>query len=190
MKKSCTICDRPRLARGYCRLHYDRWKRHGDPHAGVSKAAPNGAPLAFLMDSLSQETDACIEWPFCRHPDGYGKLKYGDAIAYASRVVCTLAHGEPPTSAHEAAHSCCNRPCINKRHLRWATSTENKADMVGHGTRIFGERAATAVLRTHEVAAIRRMLGSKPQAQIGRDFGVSAQTIRFIKIRRTWRHLA
>lgn len=32
-KRTCTLdgCDNPHEARGWCELHYARWKRHGDP---------------------------------------------------------------------------------------------------------------------------------------------------------------
>lgn len=32
-KRSCTVlgCDRKHKGRGYCSLHYQRWKTHGDP---------------------------------------------------------------------------------------------------------------------------------------------------------------
>jgi|GEM_PF-2694155 len=35
--RGCAVpaCDRPHQARGYCRAHYRRWQRHGDPRAEV-----------------------------------------------------------------------------------------------------------------------------------------------------------
>lgn len=27
----CVLCDRPKIARGWCRVHYYRWRRTGDP---------------------------------------------------------------------------------------------------------------------------------------------------------------
>lgn len=36
--KPCTMegCDRPHYSRSWCRRHYDRWRRHGQPNAGRS----------------------------------------------------------------------------------------------------------------------------------------------------------
>lgn len=36
MKPACAVsgCARPHDAKGYCSLHYKRWKRHGDPSVG------------------------------------------------------------------------------------------------------------------------------------------------------------
>lgn len=28
----CSLCDEKSMARGYCQKHYQRWRRHGDPH--------------------------------------------------------------------------------------------------------------------------------------------------------------
>lgn len=42
-------CDRPHESRGWCRLHYERWQRRGDPLA---------TPKALSLDELLTE----IEW--------------------------------------------------------------------------------------------------------------------------------
>lgn len=35
MNTCCTVagCDKPRLARGWCSMHYQRWKTHGNPNS-------------------------------------------------------------------------------------------------------------------------------------------------------------
>lgn len=44
--RTCTVdgCDRDALARGWCRAHYNRWTRLGDPVADV----PIGGTLADI----------------------------------------------------------------------------------------------------------------------------------------------
>jgi len=32
--RTCEHCERPALARGMCKRHYDRWRTHGDPLKG------------------------------------------------------------------------------------------------------------------------------------------------------------
>lgn len=40
----CSVegCDRPHCARGFCRRHWIRWRRYGDPLAGASFREPGG----------------------------------------------------------------------------------------------------------------------------------------------------
>ena len=46
---TCTIesCDKPAAGRGWCRKHYMRWYRHGDP-LGVAPAKP--IPTCSVID--------------------------------------------------------------------------------------------------------------------------------------------
>lgn len=109
----------------------------------------------------------------------------------ASRVMCELAHGKPPTAEHEAAHSCGNGHlgCINPKHLRWATHIENEADKLMHGTRPRGERQGSAKLKTSDVLAIRSMAGKLSQRKIGELFGVQQTHVgRLIRGER-WGHI-
>jgi hypothetical protein len=32
---TCSVCDRPHSAKGYCKVHYRRWRKYGDPRADV-----------------------------------------------------------------------------------------------------------------------------------------------------------
>ena len=95
--------------------------------------------LEFLLRAMSFETDECILWPWGTQT-GYGSFFKDKKRALAHIFVCHGAHGEPPTTKHEVAHSCGVRKCINKRHLRWATKSENMADKLIHGTHNRGER--------------------------------------------------
>ena len=29
---TCSLCDKPVVSRGWCHMHYVRWRRHGDPN--------------------------------------------------------------------------------------------------------------------------------------------------------------
>jgi hypothetical protein len=59
----------------------------------------------------------------------------GDTL-YAHRLMCQLAHGDPPTPDHIAAHSCGrgHEGCVNPNHLSWKTYSENELDKRVHGT--------------------------------------------------------
>src|SRR5258708_608706 len=90
--------------------------------------------LAFLLKSLSHEGEECLIWPFSCCTAGYGNFMANKKRGLAHREMCRMAHGEPPTPDHHAAHSCGNRRCINPRHISWKTQSDNQLDRRQHGT--------------------------------------------------------
>lgn len=95
--------------------------------------------LPWLLDNVAHEGDDCLIWPFNRNDRGYGQLSMGGKIQRAHRVMCELVHGKPPTSKHQASHSCGNGHlgCVHPKHLRWATNSENQLER----WRVHGRRA-------------------------------------------------
>lgn len=184
----CSIsdCGKPHVARGWCSVHYWRWQRHRNPLAGRTS---QGKPLAFVEAALVASTDDCILWPFGKGLDGRARVVLNGRKRLASRIVCERTHGTAPTSKHEAAHSCGkgHEGCINPRHLRWATASENQKDRVQHGTHTMGERNPKAVLAESDVHRIRRLSAEgKTRRALAREYGVSRHTIADIASRRTW----
>lgn len=149
---------------------------------------PRGVGWATFINLYGHMTDICIEWPWSIGGDGYGQML--DCRGKATKphiVACEMAHGERPSPAHDAAHSCGNRACFNPRHLRWATRAENLADMVEHGTRRRGESASGARFTEDEVRDIkRRLTAGERAAHIARSLGVPATTIHNIKAGHSW----
>lgn len=170
---------------GMCAGHYLRQWRHGDATAGGTM---NGALLRWLQDHVSYEGDECLDWPFTKSPNGYGMASFNGVRSNASRVMCFLAHGEPPTPKHEAAHSCGkgHEGCTNPRHLSWKTSAENSADAVAHGTWKHGEMDPRAKLTEGDVRMIRSMSASRTQSEIADMFGVDQGHVSNIIKRKAW----
>lgn len=185
----CSIpnCDKPRVARGFCESHYRRWKRHGDPLGG---GVSNGT-LPDWIDrvALQHPGKECLIWPFGRHKDGYAQGSYpGIETKHASRAICWLKHGPPPTPEHDAAHSCGNgrRGCVNPAHISWKTRAENEADKIPHGTLVRGSAHVNSRLTEADVQGIRELLGKISHQEIAARFGVSRATISLIAAGRTW----
>lgn len=179
-------CDGVVIARGLCQKHYKRLKRHGDPLSGRT---PRGLPERALADALLHLCrEECLIWPFARNDHGYAVISRELKMVRVSRIICEHANGPPPTQHHEAAHNCGrgHDGCINRHHLRWATSAENKADMVLHGTSNRGERQGSSKLTEANVLAIRRSSGSVEQQVMAAEYGVSDATISNIIHRKTW----
>lgn len=86
--------------------------------------------LPWLLERINWQGDECLIWPFNRNDRGYGQLKAYGKIRRAHRVMCVLAHGEPDDRKLQASHTCGNGHlgCVNPRHLRWSTNSENQLE--------------------------------------------------------------
>lgn len=190
MTKQCTIdgCGRVHEARGWCKKHYNRWWRHGDPLKTLIPMTAYGEPATFLAKAISHHGDDCLKWPYST-ARGYGRIKIYGRQRYAHRLICEAVHGAPPTPEYECAHNCGrgHEGCVNPSHLRWATSKENHADKLIHDTHQRGERHGRAKLTEADVHTIRRQLGTgQTQRSVAKDFGVHKRTISDILSGATW----
>lgn len=174
-------------AHGYCGKHAAKFKIYGNPLAGRDGPSP-GEPLRWIAEHADHSGDACLPWPYEVGRHGYGTVKDNGKKRVASRVMCEIAHGPPPTPEHEAAHSCGNGhlACMNPRHLSWKTRKGNMADARAHGTWNHGEKVPSAKLTEAEVREIRRLAGTVTQEVLAQRFGVQANTISRIIARKRW----
>lgn len=184
----CTVsgCGKPFNAKGFCKNHYLRWRRHGDPLAGY---IDRGETLKFLISACEISTNNCIYWPYAKSSAGYGQLTVDGVRLFAHRMVCERVHGKPLSPSYHAAHSCGkgHLGCINPRHLSWKTRAENEADKIAHGTSNHGERCGSAKLTWAEVAELRHIGRSMSAADLAKKFGISKYTVFSILAGRTWK---
>lgn len=174
----CLVCDRPVYLRGYCRPHYERLWKYGDPLAGGTYV---GEPQAFIDRLLEEQPAECVIWPFGTKSDGYGQIKLDGKSVVVSRLLCGIVHGEPPDSTMEAAHKCGNgaRGCVNPKCLYWATKAENEADKRRHGTILRGEKNGNCKLTDPQADDIRR--DTRPVKVIASDYGINRSHVYRIK---------
>jgi hypothetical protein len=85
--------------------------------------------------------DACWPWLAACHKDGHGKIHDG-GVRGAHIVALELHSGEAAAGRH-ALHSCDNPPCVNPKHLRWGSNTDNVQDCVSRDRRDKSRRALT-----------------------------------------------
>jgi transcriptional regulator with XRE-family HTH domain len=150
----------------------------------------NGKAYRFLQENLNfPHGDWCIVWPFARDKHGRGMLGYNGKHYWAHRLMCTMAHGEPPTPEHTAAHNCGNGHggCVNPHHLEWKTQAENLEDCRAHGTIVRNHHGNVRRLLPEEIKAIRDARGFQTQCQLAAKFGISEGTVSDIWHGRTHR---
>lgn len=121
----CVIeaCDVRSVARGMCRMHYRRWKRHGDPLAAVQER-PHKVPME---DRFWARVDKAGEYE-CWNWTGASKRGYGFFNhlngQQAHRYSYELANGPIPDGM-TVDHMCWNTLCQNPKHLQLLTRRAN-----------------------------------------------------------------
>lgn len=106
---TCSIdgCTKPgRLRRGMCRMHYVRWRRHGDP-------------------LITQRGENACSVEGCEKPyrcSGYCGMHYRRWLN-SGELVGPIPDGL--TLDHVVAWGCRHKNCVNPAHLEPVTAAEN-----------------------------------------------------------------
>lgn len=140
---------------------------------------------------IAKRETGCWEWTGSRHDRGYGQMYNcevggGSRKEFTHRVAWRLTHGDIPAGAH-VLHRCDNRLCCNADHLFIGTNDDNIRDKMAKSRQSRGHTHPRTKLSESDIPAIRR--DPRNLCQLGRHYGVSAATIRDVKIGKTWRHV-
>lgn len=178
-------CSLPHNSKGFCKPHYSRWRRHGDPRKGRSM---NGAGLNFLKNIINTKSKNCIIWPFGMISTGYGLVRDNGASLTAHRLSLILSKGQPPKDRSFACHKpviCHNRACVNPNHLYWGSGKDNNSDRLLDGTDDHGSKNPRAKLNEAQVLMIRKDM--RTCLEIANDYGVARTTISSVKNGHNWK---
>lgn len=120
------------MIRGWCTLHYQRWRKTGDPEGGgplrivgddaarfwskIDKAGPLPTYAPFL--------GPCWLWTPPPDPSGYGIINIGGVNTRAHRWSYEQENGTIPEGM-VIDHLCRVRSCVNPAHLELVTLEEN-----------------------------------------------------------------
>lgn len=178
-------CGAPHESLGYCHTHYTKVRRTGTVEPLKRRA---GSLKQFVDLTLAAEASQSCVVPPGYPSDDYHYFRHAAVLYGAHRYVCEQAHGPAYQPKLHAAHTCGRRGCINRNHLRWATTRENMQDKHAHGTHRAGEQMHQSKLTEAAVKLIRSgEAGSAREAAA--SYGVHIMTIWNVLKRKTWKHI-
>ena len=109
MDSTCTIdgCEGRVVARGYCRKHYTRWHKYGDPLSPLQRRSRIADEDEWFWAHVDKSAgpDACWPWTGGKTKAGYGNCRHSAGSRLAHRVAFFLTYGYMPESADHECHN-------------------------------------------------------------------------------------
>jgi hypothetical protein len=180
---SCVIsgCSDKHYARGWCKRHYQRWRKHGDPLGGG-------------VDRGRRQPG-----PFPSQPERRRIAR--DFVNALKKVTPCAGCGGPMLDWHNPEHI--DRPVRRisrmvgigstlrniKLEIARCTPLCRRCHMTEDG-RIKGLVALNRKLTASDVMEIRRLAASTTRAELARRYGVQPAVISKVVLRRIWKHVA
>lgn len=182
---NCKIenCQNSAKTRGWCRSHYIRWLRHGDPLKG---GPYKGEVLSYLDESLKIKTDDCQIWPYAKTGDGFGFIRIDGKNVSLCGHVCEKFNGPRP-EGNVVRHLCGNGHlgCYNPKHLAWGTQKQNLDDKLIHG-RTYSRNSWDKLDECEVLEIYNSNLSNKELAAM---YKITRVSVSRIKNGKTWAHL-
>jgi hypothetical protein len=122
----CSVedCFERHRARGFCDVHYQRWRR-GEGASVPKRQLDRGVPLEQRLLNRRQITpDGCWLWTGSTAIKGYGDIKVDGRTAFVHRLAYRIWVGPIPKGL-TIDHLCRTRPCFNPEHLEAVTQRTN-----------------------------------------------------------------
>lgn len=122
---ACSIgeCESPAIKRGWCSMHYQRWRKKGDVHYDRAKHLASLVPARFWA-LVEPDGENCWPWRGVINDSGYGLLSVNRRNLRAHRYSWEL-HNTPIPDGMQIDHECRNRACVNPAHLRLVSPKQN-----------------------------------------------------------------
>lgn len=128
-QRICSVpsCDKPHVAKGFCKTHWYRWRTQGDPTAPPLPA--HKPAIERFLAKVREDSQGCWIWQGQLNHNGYGV--FSDARRFlAHRWSYEHFIGAVPEGL-ELDHLCRIPRCCNPRHLEAVTHQVN----INRGTR-------------------------------------------------------
>ena len=140
--RTCLVhgCEQKHRARGWCGMHYTRWRLYGDAEALVRTYVRKemGLQERILARVAMQPDSGCWLWDGSSN-GRYGQINVGGRPVLAHRASYEAFKSRPDDDAL-VCHRCDTPYCVNPDHLFLGTVRENAIDMAskGRGANQFG----------------------------------------------------
>lgn len=168
----------------------------------MAKGARKGASFERALLRFWPKTivmsgrNACWEWIGATSDKGYGVFWF-EGHFIGAHVFSFLVHNGELPNGQRVLHKCDNPPCIRPSHIFAGTQKDNIADCIkkgrfrgNPGIYDLGEDCWNSKLTDEKVRLIRYLSKEGISfAELGRQFGVSAGTIKPAVEGKTWRHV-
>ena len=121
-KSICSIdgCGKIVECRGWCPMHYQRWRKNGNP---LVRTLRDRSPELRFWPKVDRSGE-CWLWTARINYKGYGQFKVGNQQTFAHRFSYELLVGPIPEGL-QIDHLCRVRNCVNPAHLEPVTPREN-----------------------------------------------------------------
>jgi hypothetical protein len=135
-----------------------------------------GAAIRWLCEHVNFDGKNCLFWPFAKDGGHPGCVGYLGKIYKASRLMCALAHGAPPSDLHEASYTCgrSQKGCINPQHLAWKTQSENQREQSKQGRKFYGRQGKITFAQATEIRSIGH---TRLLKDVAGEYGISPQRV-------------
>ena len=148
--------------------------------------------LARFYEKTHKAECGCLEWTGTKKSTGYGRFWCDGEMRFAHRWLYQRLNDVVLTKEQVVMHSCDNPSCVSIDHLSVGSHKENTADMIGKGRGVSNFKRGTAhhdaKLDEEKVRQIR--LSADTQRALAERYGVSTVTIRRVRQRKIWKHVA
>jgi hypothetical protein len=194
----CSIegCDREPRARGWCKRHYEIWRRHGNAEHQIRKFHGRGHNGESTSERLQRKSrtvaSGCREWTGWCDGGGYGRVSVGRTMRPAHVIAWEQSNGRQVPDGLVVRHTCDNPPCIEPTHLILGSQSQNVADMFQRGRcDRSGERNNSAKLTADAVQAIRaKHAVGQSVSSLSRDYGVSESQVKNVVTKKQWKEVS
>lgn len=175
----CSVedCERKHDARGFCAVHYARWRRYGV--TDKTTYVPRGLSLLEkFWRRVDRDTtpNDCWEWIGARNRKGYGQLRHHGKLLLVNRIACEIEHG-PLKAGQQARHRCDNPPCCRPDHLEPGTALDNAHDAWKRGRMGYRD----VYLRDFQVIELRqRYAAGEKTVTLAKEYRISRNAVQSI----------